>query len=191
MKKLLLLLTLLITFSCTGNVYRVHIDDEPLSTLELSDVDLRAMVSKMAIAIIEIPEIRDSDDSVNISFLNIENRTDSPDFNSYLILSKIRKLLIQYSKRKLRFIDNRSKDPIYAERDYKRSGNVTSKDYQDMIGADFFLTGHAYSNRIIKNSVHVVYHRYSFRLTNAETKEVIWEDEYEVKKAGKRAIIYN
>ena len=34
------------------------------------------------------------------------------------------------------------------------------------------------------------YHRYSFRLTDAETDVVVWEDDYEFKKTGRRGTAY-
>src|SRR4051812_40599979 len=85
---------------CVGTVNRVHNDDEPISDVEVSDVDIRAMAREMATAIIELPLIENAKEPVNIAFLNMVNRTMTSDFDSYNLLSKIRQDLIAHSKGK-------------------------------------------------------------------------------------------
>jgi len=176
---------------CVGTASRVHIDDESITDIEASDVDLRAMARKMASAIIELPVIAKAEGSVNIAFLNIENRTLDSDFDSYNLLSKIRQQLIKHSGGKLVFLDKKKIDAIYAERDAKRAGQVTSGKRANLPGVDYFLTGYAYSMRKTGSDGTVLgYHRYSFRLTDTETSVVAWEDDYEFKKHGRRGTVY-
>ncbi|NIA15460.1 MAG: hypothetical protein GWP08_15460 [Nitrospiraceae bacterium] len=181
----------LVMGGCVGTASRVHIDDEPITDIEASDVDLRAMAMKMASAIIELPAIQKAEAPVHIAFLSIENRTLRTDFDSYNLLSKIRQHLITYSEGKLVFHDKKQKDAILAERDAKRSGSVTSKERKDLPGVDFFLTGYAYSIRKASSGGKMLgYHRYSFRLTDAETNTIVWENDYEFKKYGRRGMAY-
>jgi len=176
---------------CVGTASRVHIDDEPITDIEASDVDLRTMSMKMASAILEVPAIADVPEPVYIAFLNIENRTLTTDFDSYNLLSKIRLHLIKYSKGKLVFLDKKKVDAIYAERDKKRAGQVTSGKREDLPGVDYFLTGYAYSMRKVGRKGKMLgYHRYSFRLIDAEMDVVVWEDDYEFKKTGRRGTAY-
>jgi PBP1b-binding outer membrane lipoprotein LpoB len=182
------------TFSltgCVGTAGRVHVDDEPVVDVEASDVDLRDMARKMAAAIIENPTIAKSPRPLNIAFLNIENRTLTVDFDSYNLQSKIRQTLMEYCNGKLAFLDKAQIDAILAERDAKRAGQVTSPKREDLAGVDYFLTGYAYSQRKVdEKGVMQAYHRYSFRLTDAETTIVIWEKDYEFKKEGRRGSAY-
>ena len=187
----LVLVAALSVAGCVGTASRVHVDDEPVTDIEASDVDLRAMARQMASAIIEVPDIADSPRPAYIAFLNIENRTLTTDFDSYNLLSKIRQDLIKYSQGKLVFLDKRKLDAILAERDAKRSGSVTSSKREDLPGVDYFLTGYAYSMRKTGRGGKMQgYHRYSFRLTDAETDVVVWEDDYEFKKYGRRGTAY-
>ncbi|MBU0616486.1 MAG: penicillin-binding protein activator LpoB [Planctomycetes bacterium] len=176
---------------CVGTAGRVHVSDEPVTDIEASDVDLRAMARQMAAAIIELPAVAEADGSLYIAFHNIENRTLTVDFDSYNLLSKIRQDLIEYSGGKLQFLDKKMTDAILAERDAKRSGSVTSSKRENMPGLDYFLTGYAYSMRKSGQGGKMQgYHRYSFRLTDAETSIVVWEDDYEFKKYGRRGTAY-
>jgi PBP1b-binding outer membrane lipoprotein LpoB len=184
-------LTAFAASGCVGTASRIHIDDEKVTDIEASDVDLRAMARKMAAAIIELPAIARSPDPVYIAFLNIENRTLTTDFDSYNLLSKIRQDLIKYSDGKLMFMDKKKLDAVLAERDAKRSGSVTSTRRENLQGLDYFLTGHAFSMRKAGRKGKMQgYHRYSFRLTDAETDIVVWEDDYEFKKYGRKGTAY-
>lgn len=176
-----------------GTASRVHIDDEPITDIEASDVDLRAMCREMAAAIIELPLVANAPGPVNVAFLTIENRTLDTDFDSYNLLSKIRLHLIEFSQGKLAFLDKEEGkiDAVYAERDAKRGGQVTSTKRADLPGVDYFLTGYAYSMRKAGADGKMLgYHRYSFRLTDAETDVVAWEKDYEFKKHGRRGMAY-
>ena len=176
---------------CVGTVSRVHVDDEPINDVEASDVDIRAMAREMASKIIELPLVTNSKEPIHIAFLTIENRTLTTDFDSYNILSQIRKQLIEHSQGKLVFLDKEAMNAIYAERDAKRAGQVTSKDRKDLPGVDCFLTGYAFSDRKTgKGGKILASHRYSFRLTDAEDSKVLWEDAYDFKKLGQRGTAY-
>lgn len=184
-------LTVFAASGCVGTAGRTHIDDEVVTDIEASDVDLRAMAREMAADIIELPAITRSPDPVYIAFLNIENRTLSTDFDSYNLLSKIRQDLVKHSNGKLMFLDKKKLDAVLAERDAKRSGSVTSRGHEKLHGLDFFLTGYAFSMRKAGSRGKMqAYHRYSFRLTDAETDVVVWENDYEFKKYGRKGMPY-
>jgi PBP1b-binding outer membrane lipoprotein LpoB len=185
------MLSALCLTGCVGTVSRVHIDDEPINDVEASDVDIRAMSREMATAIIELPIVANAKESVHIAFLNIENRTLTTDFDSYNLLSKIRQQLIEHSKGKLVFLEKEQIAAFLEERDAKRAGQVTTKGHKDIPGVDYLLTGYAYSMRKTGAGGKILAaHRYSFRLSDAETTAVIWEKDYEFKKLGQRGIAY-
>ena len=179
-----------VVLGCVGTVSRVDIGDEPIKDVEASDVDVRAVARQMAEDIIQLPSIQSPSEPVHIAFLTLENRTTDPDFYSYNILSKIRQDLIAYSQGKAIFLDDRATDAILAERDRKRAGQATSTKREDLPGVDYFLAGIAYSDRKADAKGGVsAYHRYSFRLTDAETGEIVWENDYEFKKFGQRSLV--
>lgn len=188
------MLSLAVCPGCAGTASRVHVDDEPVTDIEASDVDLRAMSREMAAAILETPIIAKATGPVTIAFLNIENRTLTTDFDSYNLLSKIRQQLIEFGGGKLAFLDKEQTEQtnaVLAERDAKRAGQVTSIKRADLPGVDYFLTGYAYSMRKAGGGgKSMAYHRYSFRLTDAETGVVAWEKDYEFKKQGRRGTAY-
>ena len=178
--------------SCTvGTAGRVHKDDEPVKDIEASDVDLRAMAREMAVAIIELDMMSKHEGPVVIAFPTISNRTLTVDFDSNNLQSMIRKQLVAHSKGKIQFLDWQLSDLVYAERDAKRSGQRTSSKRADLPGADYFLKGEAYSSRkTAADGTMSGTHRYSFRLTDAETGIVVWERDYEFKKYGRRGTAY-
>ena len=174
---------------CVGTVSRVHIDDEPLSDVDVSDVDIRAMSREMATAIIELPMVADAKEPIHIAFLTMQNRTLNPDFDSYNLLSKIRLQLLEHSNGKLVFLEKEAVAAFLAERDAKRSGQVTTKGHKEIPGVDYFLTGYAYADQKAGSGGRVLSaHRYSFRLSDAETTVVVWEKDYEFKKLGRKSV---
>lgn len=175
---------------CVGTVSRVPVDEQPVKDVEADDVDLRAMSREMAAALIELPVIRETDGRVHIAFPTLENRTTTVDFDSGTIQSMIRTGLIEHSGGKFAFLDREASDLIFAERDAKRSGQLTSRTREDLPGADYFLIGRAFSMRKADGKQMSAYHRYSFRLTDAEEGIILWEDEYEFKKYGQPGIGY-
>jgi len=178
--------------SMGGTAGRVDIDDEPITGVGIDDVDVRDMSRQMASAILELPLINAAKGPANIAFINIENRTLDPNFDSYNLLSKIRQQLLVNSQGKLVFLDRETMDSIYAERDAKRAGQETSNEQKNLPGVDYFLTGYAFVSKTVGDHGEILAaHRYSFRLTDAETGAVLWEKDYEFKKLGQRGIAFH
>ena len=79
---------------------------------------------------------------------------------------------------------------IRAEREAKRAGEVTSSGEKQVSGADYFLTGTLKS--ISKSAGGMVsdYVYFSFELIDAESSNVVWANDYDVKKVGERGVLY-
>ncbi len=188
---LLLLFFVFLNLGCAGKAGRVHTDDEPIKDIEASNVDLSSMSREMAAALIEVDVIAQHPGAVVIAFPKITNRTHDVDFDSAHIQSMIREQLTTYSHGKIQFIDSELSNLVYAQRDACRAGTMACGKRADMPGATYFLKGHASSrHQIDPNGVKLAYHRYAFRLTDAETGIVVWEKDYEFKKVGQRGIVY-
>ena len=77
---------------------------------------------------------------------------------------------------------------IERERALKQSGQVTASANpngpSEFGGADYFLTGKLQSITTKTSQGTSDYVLYSFRLTDARTSEIVWEDSAEIKKQG-------
>jgi len=116
MKKLLIFLTLLITLSCTGNVYRVHIDEKPISTLELNDVEHGERVDKMAISNTLVNEQVRSSKLINIIFIENDSRNHSIkqklyQINNWAYWDKISDGLTLHLEKSMSYLKSKSKHP--------------------------------------------------------------------------------
>lgn len=180
---------ILLMAGCTGTVTRRPVDDEVVKTTRVTEVDLRSMCEKMARSMIELPQIAQAASAPTIAFVEMKNRTTHA-FDSYNMLSSIRRKLLKYGMGKFVFLDREIVEKLKRERRLKRKGEVTSSSQSDLYGADFFLTGRAFSEERRNRGMREVYYRFSFRLTDAETGAIIWEDDHEFKKAAKVGTAY-
>ena len=73
-------------------------------------------------------------------------------------------------------------EQIVDERQAKDAGQVTRSSNQPLHGADYFLTGRVESIRRTRGREQTTYLRLSFRLTDAASSAIAWEDDYEMKK---------
>ena len=148
--------------------------------------DFRSVCEKMARSLVTVPQIAHAATPPTVALLEVRNQTNEL-INRDLFLDRIRTQLIQYSGGKLVFIDRHIIEAVLAERQLKKSGDVgTSRDgLHVLLGADYFLTGEIMSIERRAGKHRATYTRYSFRLTDADSSAIIWEDDYEMKKVGR------
>lgn len=188
-KAVLYLFTVLIISGCAGTALYVPPDENTLVDTATSAADLRSMAQHMARSMLKCNRIAGAQTPPRIAFIEMVNRT-TDDVDSYNLLSQIRTLLLKHSEGKIVFLDREKSDAIQEERKLKRDGKVGSSGEKVLSGVDYFLTGRAYSLDKRDKGKKDVYYRFSFRLTDAENSDIIWEDEYEFKKAGKYSLMY-
>jgi PBP1b-binding outer membrane lipoprotein LpoB len=148
--------------------------------------DLVTVTDKMARSIIGIPEIARAQAKPYIVLDPVVNNTRFP-INKEIFLTRIRVELNKGAIGRVSFLDRDMMKTLERERDLKRSGQVTASADPNVVefrGADYFLTGKldGITTRTTQGTSDYVL--YSFRLTNARTSEIVWEDSYEIKKAG-------
>lgn len=153
----------------------------------MSSMDFLTMTQQMAAAISSLHGLAPDGQVPRIAFLKVANRS-SDLIDTVALQEKIRMLLLKHGGGRYRFLDRVAVDAIIAEREAKRAGRVTSTHSGKMGGADYFLSGSISSITQSVKQRQSVYMRFSFRLVDAETSEVVWEDEYEFKKVGGRAL---
>ncbi|MBU1862837.1 MAG: penicillin-binding protein activator LpoB [Candidatus Omnitrophica bacterium] len=168
----------------SGAVKRIDVDSSYISDVTTDSQDLRSICQTMARSIINLYQIANAVSPPRIAFLEMVNRT-TEDIDSYNLLDSIRTQLVKNSGGRVIFIDRERINAIMREREMKRSGTVGSSAPKVLSGVDYFLTGRAYSDMKAFKGMREAYYRFSFRLTDAESGDIIWEDEYEFKKAGR------
>lgn len=159
----------------------IPIEQSMVETEQITSTDLIRMSRKISESIALLPPISTADLPPNIAFLEIKNNTNEI-LDTYNILSKVRKNLIANLGTKVSFLDRERVDAIKRERNAKRTGDVSANDIDQLQGVDYFLTGNATSLTKTDQRLREIYYRFSFRLVNAETSGIIWEDDYEFKK---------
>lgn len=180
----LLSICLLASFAgCTGTVTRQSVDDEIVTTTRFTEVDIRSMCEEMARSLIDLPQVAQAGSPPTIAFLEIRNRT-LQELDSDNLLGSIRQKLLEFGKGKFLFLNRDAVQAIKKERQLKNRGDVTSSERKGLYGADFFLSGLAYSEERRGDGKREVYYRFSFQLTDAETSAIVWEKDYEFKKAA-------
>jgi len=167
---------------------RVAVDSEdPFHGSTLDSKDLLSTAEKMARGIVRIPQIATADKPPTVAFARVTNRSSQP-LDTDLYLEEIRTRLIKHTGGKLIFLDRARSEEVLRERELKRTGEVTASSKKAVLGADYFLTGSIRSVDKGSGRVRSTATFCRFRLTDAETMQIMWEDSYQVKKIGKQGV---
>ncbi len=148
--------------------------------------DLVSVTDKMARSILGIPQIARAQVPPSIVLDPVVNNTRFP-INKDMFLTRIRVMLNSKAAGQVSFLDREMMKTLERERDLKRSGQVTASADPNVVefgGADFFLTGKLEGNTTKAAAGISDYVLYTFRLTDARTSRIVWEDFAEIKKQG-------
>ncbi|MFA4992844.1 MAG: penicillin-binding protein activator LpoB [Candidatus Omnitrophota bacterium] len=164
--------------------------DDELGGTGIESTDIRTVSRKMAASILEVPQIlRVQGASPKVALLPVKNSTRFI-INKDIFTKKIRIELNQNAMGKITFLARDRIDDILKERQSKRDGLVGASKQEDLKGVDFYLTGELMGLSKAINGDRSDYISMSFQLIDAETSEVIWENEYEVKRVGQTGVVY-
>ena len=188
--RLMLLLSIAwVLNACSPGVSkRVDLDAELVNDAQATSVqDYRTVADRMARSLIQLPLIHKAESPPTIAFIEVKNRTNKI-IDTEGFQEKIRTLLIKNCGGKIYFLDRAAVKEILEERKMEQVGIVTTgKSARKMYGADYFLAGSIHSINRIQGTQKTEYTRYSFRLTDADTSLIIWEDEYETRYFKEKA----
>lgn len=148
--------------------------------------DLVTVTDKMARSVLGIPEIARAQARPYIVLEPVTNNTRFP-INKDIFLTRIRTQLNSKAAGQVSFLDREMMKTLERERALKQSGQVTASADPNVVefrGADYFLTGKLDGLTTRTSAGTSDYVLYSFRLTNARTSEIVWEDSAEIKKQG-------
>ena len=166
--------------------------DDGLGGTGIESDDVRTAGRKMAISILEVPEIMKAQGTPRIALLPVKNSTRFI-INKDILTQKIRIELNKNATGKVRFLvsrDGENMEAVLKERKAKRDSLATSSKEGDIAGADFFLTGELTGISKGSEGSRSDYVLMSFQLIDTETGEIIWEDSYEFKKVGSAGVAY-
>ncbi|HOX37692.1 MAG TPA: hypothetical protein PL033_06860 [Candidatus Brocadiia bacterium] len=174
-----------------GSAGRVDVDDareEGWGATGTTSQDIGGMCREMAGELLALPAIKEAAAPPTIALLHMDNKTNDY-MDTDLVLRKIRIAMMKAVGGKIIFADRASYEAVAQERKSKQAGSVTqnaARANDKVLGADYFLTGEvaAIVKRVDKGKTE--YTVWSFRLTDAQTSQVLWEDEYEFKKYHKK-----
>ncbi len=148
--------------------------------------DLVTVTDKMARGIIGIPQVARAQTPPFIVLDPVVNNTRFP-INKDIFLTRIRTLLNSKATGRVTFLDRERMKTLEHERALKQSGQVTASADPNAVefrGADYFLTGELQGMATRTSQGTGDYILYAFRLTDARTSAIVWEDSYEIKKQG-------
>ncbi len=168
---------------CVAGTSRVDVATDEAGDTETSSKDLVTVAQNMARSLVQLPQISSARTPPRIAFADVKNETNEI-INKNLFIEKMRTLLLKNAGGRMVFLDREISEQITREREDKRRGELGSSGSKVRSGADFFLTGKLSSIDKQMKGKRSTYTRYAFRLTDAESTDILWEDEYEVKKVG-------
>jgi penicillin-binding protein activator len=148
--------------------------------------DLVTVTDKMARSILGIPQIARAQHPPSVVLEPVVNNTRFP-INKDIFLTRIRTMLNSKAAGQVSFLDREMMKTLERERELKRSGQVTASADPNLVefgGADYFLTGKLDGMTTRTSAGTSDYVLYSFRLTDARTSRIVWEDVAEIKKQG-------
>jgi PBP1b-binding outer membrane lipoprotein LpoB len=148
--------------------------------------DLVMVTDKMARSILGIPQIANAQGTPRIVLDPVVNNTRFP-INKDMFLTRIRVQLNSKAQGKVLFLARENMAALEHERQLKQSGQVTSSSDPNVVefkGADYFLTGTLDGLTTRTTAGTSDYILYSFRLIDARTSDIVWENSAEIKKQG-------
>lgn len=182
---------ILLALGCGGKTKRLDPDalaDEEVGT-GLTSQDFRSVCERMARSLVQIPQIQQASAPPRVALQPVENRTDEY-IDTDEFTHRMRTLLIKHAEGRIKFLDRDLAAEVEQENRNKQRGRLTTSGNQERSGADFFLTGQFGSIDRVAGGGMTTYWRLSFRLTDAATTVIVWEDDYEIKKSSTVAPVY-
>ena len=190
---LLILLTMALSSCASVPVSHSNVipsdNDDALGGTGIESTDVLTASRKMAISILEVPEIMNAKGTPRVALLPVKNNTRFI-INKDIFTQKIRIELNKNATGKVRFLARDRMDDILKEREAKRKNLVTASKEGDLYGVDFYLTGELTGLSKAVSNNRSDYILMAFQLIDAETSDIIWEDSYEIKRVGESGAVY-
>ena len=187
------LLVVAVTSLCSCSGSSVYVPTASVTqTGTFSDTDMRMMATAMYASLQKRLAAIAPMDSVKppvVALVHLNNKT-SEHIDTDAIADKLQIEMMKAGS--LRFVDRSKLQEVSKEYDLGGSGMInpeTAKKAGNVTGADFLLTGDIGS--IVKSSgrEQINFYRLSMRLVSVETDELVWADDFELKKSSTKGIL--
>lgn len=188
---LILLLAGAFLAGCGGPLSR-RVDpdsDDSLGGTGPDSADARTVARKMALSLLDCPEIAQAATPPTVAIMPVRNGT-SFHIDTSIFTTRIQAQLTQNCRGRVSFLARDALEQVLKERKSKRDGVFTSSGQKDLLGADFFLDGELVSIEKRRDRDESTYITYVFKLIDTESSRVAWIDTFDVKKVGKRGTVY-
>lgn len=175
-------------FGCAGTSVYVSPGQTTQLGSDFSDTDLRMLAQKMYNSLqVRLDQIGKSGETPPVvALLRVDNKT-SEHIDTDMIADKLQIELLRSGS--LRFVDRSKIQDMAREFDLGGSGlmdDENAKKAGSVLGADYLLYGELGSIKKKAGREQLSYYRLSMKLLDAETNELVWADEGEIKKLSKK-----
>lgn len=195
--RMVTVVALALAAGCGAPMQRVDPDqDDAIGGTGIDSGDVRQTADKIARSILGMPAVF-ARGTPYVVVQDPKNETRFP-FNDSIIVDQIMTTLIQNSGGRVQFVDRENWEAIQKERQLKRSGAVsvpTDATGQPNLaaaplGSDYFLFSTIKSISKSNGELDSDYVVATFRLSDAESGAIVWQDNYDWKKIGEKGVIY-
>ena len=135
----------------------------------------------------------DPQQRITFHITSLRNDSSQP-INKEIVLRKLRTNLFNAFEGRVRILDRSAEglDAVRAERAAKREQAVTANPNLrgSLAGSDFVLKGVIQDRAAIGRDLRSVYYLVNFELTDLETSELVWTQDYETKFESEKSPVY-
>jgi len=185
-----------IVAGCASEAYVRDIDPSrpgtPLAGTGPESQDVLVIADKMMRSLLGTPTIANASRPPTIALIELKNKSRFA-VNSDIFLRKLRVTLNSKAAGRMIFLDRENMELVRKEREAKRAGELSadpSLQQKAIAGADYFLTGNVDGLSNASQFGREDYLLYTFRMVDAESSAMVWEDEYETKRVAQEDAVY-
>ncbi|NQU05157.1 MAG: penicillin-binding protein activator LpoB [Calditrichaeota bacterium] len=183
-----IVLSLCFLLGCAGTSGYVAPGDTTQMDDKFGDTDLKMMANSMYNSLMSrLSVISQGDEQKIIALLSVKNKT-SEHIDTDNITDKLQIALLKAGT--MRFVDRSRIKEMTEQFDLGGSGMLDPNNIKKagkVLGADYFIYGDISSITKSSRKKRLTYYRLSLKLLDSETNELIWADEFEIKKEMNRS----
>jgi len=193
---LLVLASALATSACAGTIDRRVDPDAPdeVGGAVLQSQDIRTMAENMARDLASSGLLTSTADNQTVTFhiIGMENQS-SDVINREIIISKLETQLFKALGGRIRVLDRSGVglEAVKREREAKRSGAVAGNAGKrgDVLGSDYVLYGVIRDRVQQGGKLKSAYYNVVFTVTDLETDQKVWQNDYDAKFLSEKSVI--
>lgn len=181
---------------CASEAYVRDMDPSrpgtPLAGTGPESQDVLIVADQMMRSLLGTPVIANASRPPTIALIELKNKSRFA-INSDIFLRKLRATLNSKAAGRMIFLDREQLELVRKEREAKRAGELSADpalQQKAPAGADYFLTGNIDGLSKASQYGREDYLLYTFRMVDAESTAIVWEDEYETKRVAQEDAVY-